>query len=391
MAYKVFSNGDALTGSELNTYLMNQSVMVFASTSARDAALTTPSEGMIVWLQDANKYVYYTGSAWSDLISSVGSGNAIINGAFDIWQRGTSFTQTDFSAGRTHTADRYNTLYNAVPTAVTVSQQSFTPGAAPVAGYEGSFFYRSTLTTIGSTTIWGPQQRIEDVRTFAGQTATLSFWAKADSARNLTVEVVQNFGSGGSGDVTVTSTVQALTSSWARYTFTLTVPSISGKTVGTGSSLRVTLLQAAASGSALDLWGVQVESGSSATAFKRNASNIQGELAACQRYYWRSPVTSGTNDNVMPSGFTQSSTLVVGTMTFPVEMRTTPTSIESSNLAFRRPSAATLAMSSITLDGPSNPKNGQIYATVSGGSANEFGYISKNGNSAGYIAFSAEL
>lgn len=47
MAYKVFSNGDALTGSELNTYLMNQSVMVFATTTARDAALTTPSEGMV--------------------------------------------------------------------------------------------------------------------------------------------------------------------------------------------------------------------------------------------------------------------------------------------------------------------------------------------------------
>lgn len=319
MAYKVFSNGDALTGSELNTYLMNQSVMVFATASARDAALTTPSEGMVVWLQDSDKYVYYTGSAWADLISAAGSGNAIINGAFDIWQRGTSFTQTDFSAGRTHTADRYNTLYNAVPTAVTVSQQSFTPGAAPVAGYEGSFFYRSTLTTIGSTTIWGPQQRIEDVRTFAGQTATLSFWAKADSARNLTVEVVQNFGSGGSGDVTVTSTVQALTSSWARYTFTLTVPSISGKTVGASSSLRVTLLQAAASGSVLDIWGVQLESGSVATPFKRNGENIAAETAACQRYYYR-PV-GNIETTVSVSG---SSVAVL--IPLPVTMRAVPTS-----------------------------------------------------------------
>jgi len=92
MAYKVFSNGDALTGSELNTYLMNQSVMVFASTTARDAALTAPTEGMVVWLQDSNKYVYYTGSAWADLITPASSGNAIINGAFDIWQRGTSIT-----------------------------------------------------------------------------------------------------------------------------------------------------------------------------------------------------------------------------------------------------------------------------------------------------------
>lgn len=67
MAYKVFSNGDALTGGELNTYLMNQSVMVFATASARDAALTAPVEGMLVWLQDSDKFVYYSGSAWTDL------------------------------------------------------------------------------------------------------------------------------------------------------------------------------------------------------------------------------------------------------------------------------------------------------------------------------------
>jgi hypothetical protein len=74
MAYKVFSNGNALNASELNTYLMNQSVMVFASTTARDAALTAPTEGMLVWLEDSNKFVYYTGSAWSDLIAAAVGG-----------------------------------------------------------------------------------------------------------------------------------------------------------------------------------------------------------------------------------------------------------------------------------------------------------------------------
>ncbi len=71
MAYKVFSNGNALNASELNTYLMNQSVMVFASTTARDAALTAPTEGMLVWLEDSNKYVKYTGSAWADLVAAI--------------------------------------------------------------------------------------------------------------------------------------------------------------------------------------------------------------------------------------------------------------------------------------------------------------------------------
>ncbi len=67
MAYKVFQNGFPLNASELNNYLMNQSVMVFANATARDTDLTAPLEGMIVWLQDVNKFVYYNGAAWSDV------------------------------------------------------------------------------------------------------------------------------------------------------------------------------------------------------------------------------------------------------------------------------------------------------------------------------------
>lgn len=70
MAYKVFQNGYPLNASELNNYLMNQAVISFATATARDAALTTPVEGQLVWLEDSNKYVYYTGSAWADLLPS---------------------------------------------------------------------------------------------------------------------------------------------------------------------------------------------------------------------------------------------------------------------------------------------------------------------------------
>lgn len=69
MAYKIFANGYTLNASELNTYLMNQSVMVFADSTARDAALTAPTEGMLVWLEDDNKFVYYN-STWQDLVAS---------------------------------------------------------------------------------------------------------------------------------------------------------------------------------------------------------------------------------------------------------------------------------------------------------------------------------
>jgi hypothetical protein len=67
VAYKVFTNGSVLNASEINDNLMNQSVMVFSNSTARAAALTSPVEGMLTWLQDSNKYQNYNGSAWVDL------------------------------------------------------------------------------------------------------------------------------------------------------------------------------------------------------------------------------------------------------------------------------------------------------------------------------------
>lgn len=64
MAYKTFANGYTLNASELNTYLMNQTVMVFADSAARTAALT-PTEGMVTYLADTNALEYYTGTAWA--------------------------------------------------------------------------------------------------------------------------------------------------------------------------------------------------------------------------------------------------------------------------------------------------------------------------------------
>jgi hypothetical protein len=67
MAYKVFSNGSVLNASDLNDFLMRQSVMVFSSAAARTAAITGPTEGMMTYLEDTNRFQYYTGTAWQDL------------------------------------------------------------------------------------------------------------------------------------------------------------------------------------------------------------------------------------------------------------------------------------------------------------------------------------
>lgn len=235
--------------------------------------------------------------------------NKIINGDFGIWQRGTSFTSTGY------TSDRWVIDY--AGGVGTTSRQTFTAGAAPVAGYESTFFLRKSMTTGAqySTLI----QRIEDVRTFAGQTATLSFWAKGTNPTgNFEANLIQNFGSGGSADVALAAQAFTVTGSWVRYSFTFNVPSISGKTIGTSSYLFLSLYQAVSntSVSTLDIWGVQLEAGSSASAFELRPA--QTELALCQRYYQKSGVMAMGCESV--NLFDQRYP-----MTFPVTMRIAPT------------------------------------------------------------------
>jgi hypothetical protein len=70
MAYKVFTAGSLATASDVNTYLMNQSVSTFSSTSARNSAITSPVEGQLAYINSNDILTYYTGSAWANLLFS---------------------------------------------------------------------------------------------------------------------------------------------------------------------------------------------------------------------------------------------------------------------------------------------------------------------------------
>jgi hypothetical protein len=65
--FKVFANGNTLTAAEVNTYMMEQMVMVFASATARDSALITPSEGMHAFLKDSDRLTFFDGSVWRNV------------------------------------------------------------------------------------------------------------------------------------------------------------------------------------------------------------------------------------------------------------------------------------------------------------------------------------
>jgi hypothetical protein len=320
--------------------------------------------------------------------NQVAGKNAVINGAFDFWQRGTSFTVNN---NIIYTADRWILLSTNTGGNVVASQQAFTPGSAPVAGYEGSFFLRNTATspTGASFNVW--QHKIEDVRTLAGQTVTLSFWAKADSSRTILSQFFQNFGSGGSTEIyTGTSYPYSLSTSWQRFTTTLTLPSLSGKTVGSGSSLRLEFVLPINVSSTVDIWGVQLELGSSATAFSRSGGAIQGELAACQRYYWRiQNVGVYTHMGFGAATNTASAGIFIKT---PVTMRTSPSSVEFSTLAIQDVFQTLYAVVGINIDQTGADVIG-IVATVSGTPLTQYRPMRmvSNGSTSGYLGFSAEL
>ena len=309
--------------------------------------------------------------------------NKIINGDFGIWQRGTSFNNlVGFFA------DRFQIVPSGSVTSMTTSQQGFTLGAAPVAGYEASFFARNTITTVGSLTNLDIQQRIEDVRTFAGQTVTLSFWAKGDSARSSIVYLVQNFGSGGSSEVYTTTPTLSITTSWVRYSFTLPVASISGKTIGVGSFLGIGIRQVVAAGSVLDIWGVQLEAGSVATPFTTATGTIQGELAACQRYYFRTTLAA---DLVAP--FTcaaYSTTGAYSIMNAKVTMRTIPLSVDYSNIRLTDGVNA-YPITDLGLWGVGTQDALGLLATGASGLTQYRFYILTANSSGGFIGLSAEL
>ena len=313
--------------------------------------------------------------------------NKIINGDFGIWQRGTSF-----ASPIGYTADRWSMSVSTNPTTSSITQQTFTPGTAPVSGYEGTYFMRYLITTLGSSTDYYLGQKIEDVRTFAGQTATFSFWAKSDSSRTIAVSSSQNFGSGGSGSVTtVVGSTYSLTTSWQRFTATVSIPSIAGKTVGTSSFLQIffTASSALASGYQLDIWGVQLEAGSVATAFQTATGTLQGELTACQRYYYRQ--TGSSPYSRFGQGPAASSTSLGVNVFFPVTMRTYPSStIDYANLAVYD-GTNIIAVTSVSMGQAAQQSANLSIAVASGAVTNRYYDLMGNNNAAAYIGFSAEL
>ena len=350
--------------------------LITAVANANPARLGVGSDGQLLTADSSTA----TGLSYQNNFAA--GKNRIINGDFGVWQRGTSFS----NPSNVYTADRWVAGTDAT---CTVSRQTFTPATAPVSGYEGTYYYRAAKSAGG--TYFQVNQKIEDVRAFAGQAITVSFWAKADSAITLAVQGYQNFGSGGSTQVTALNTSVTLTTSWVRYSATVTLPSISGKTIGTSSYLMLPyLLYSGSSAVTIDIWGVQVEAGSTATAFQTATGTIQGELAACQRYYYRLDRPGNNGYGFIGSG--GAATFIAISVAAKTTMRVIPTSIDYSNLgAYDLVNLFNATSASIYTAGSSTDTFILQLNYASGITQFRPYFLFSNSGSAGYIGFSAEL
>jgi hypothetical protein len=323
---------------------------------------------------------------------SMAGKNFVINGGFDIFQRAVTPTSgTTVSGGSGYSIDRWivwNTAGNG--SIVTSRQLSGLTGIQycariqrPSGNTSGLNFFAQPIETSNSILL-------------SGKTFTFSFYARkgadySNATSSLNVEVWQNTTTDGSIQTietgsrsTAGSGVFVLTTSWQRFSFTSTflstttqvAPVFYGVTSGT-----------AGANDYYEITGVQLEISPAASTFSRAGGTIQGELALCQRYYWRFG-----GDNVYQffgNGLAPSSAGVYYFINNPVTMRVGPTAIEFASLAtYDGPNVTTIT--ALILDRPT--RNGAfLYATAAGSTQYRPYMITTNNNANGYLAFSSEI
>lgn len=252
--------------------------------------------------------------------------NRIINGGFDLWQRGTSQTSSGYGS-----ADRWRPSF--IGSTVEVSRQEFSIIDSEKLEGNPTYFCRTEFTSANtSNSFVSIIQRIENVRTFSNKTVTLSFWAKADQSINIRTEVYQQFGSGGSSGVTeIGVTSYNITTEWRKFFTTFNIPSVSGKTINAnnqvvpvfwfeaGSDYDSRLNSLGNQSGIIDIANVQLEEGTIATPFEVLPITMVEQL--CYRYYYASGIREVTTGGYINSSGSRAAYMPIH---YPVRMRVQP-------------------------------------------------------------------
>jgi len=300
---------------------------------------TTYANGDVYSASDVNDTNGTINLLGQSVTTSAGK-NGVINGGFDIWQRGTSIAVTAGTAP--YTADRWTLAANANQ-ASTVSRQSVSDTTnLPTIQYCARVQRNSGQTGTGGMQFVQSFETSNSIR-FAGQAVTLSFYARKGANYSPTSSFLNVYGIAGTGTdqsrasgaytgetFWVNNQNVTLTSTWQRFTLSGTVAATATEVA---TYFAMTPTGTAGANDYFEITGVQLEIGT-ATTFARTGGTIQGELAACQRYYSKSynqattpgtDITSSYSGAVIFGGWGSASAAKVMQYPHKVTMRTTPT------------------------------------------------------------------
>ena len=373
MATSITTKGDLIPGTGSSTYA-RLAAGADGTTLVADSAATTG--------------LRYQGSM-------AAGKNFVINGNFDIWARGTSFAAAAVSA---YTADRWQVV-SGTQTA-TISQQ--TTGAPNGSRYVlrnaytsaasyGNFFQgietNNALQLSGKTVTFSVKMRKNATLT-TDLNIVIAKSATVDAAYSATWTTIQSTTVANASLPTGTTSAD-----WYTASVTATIPND-----GTANTLRIGIAEVSTqpSGAYWEISQAQLELGSVATAFSRAGGTIQGELAACQRYYFRANWQALTSYANFGTGAGYSTTQVRLDTNFPVPLRIAPSAIDYPTVAtyftILKYDDVTAPVSAVALDTSLSTVNvGRTNWTVTSGVANTPFYCRGNASTAAYLGWSAEL
>jgi hypothetical protein len=324
------------------------------------------------------------------------SRNAMINGGCEVAQRGTAAV-TLTAANFLYPVDRMFAGRSSGTTGATAQQI----GSTTLTGFNNAVRVQRTAGNTSTNDLYiGQSMESLNSIPLAGQNVTLSFYARAGAnysaaSSSLGVRLYSGtgtdqsgLGSAFTGTASPVSASQVITTSWVRYSFTATVSS-------TATQLQFlafyTPVGTAGAADSFDITGVMLEVGSQVSPFNRSGGTIQGELAACQRYYYR--LTTGDEQPISNQGYFFSSTAFGSMIPFKVQMRTAPTVLDFSQIAvsnyngfYSEATGASLVKASayqaiVNATGLTGGTTGSAYGTL----------VAFNAGRTGYVGLSAEL
>lgn len=309
--------------------------------------------------------------------------NRIINGGFDIWQRGTSFSG---NTGQRFVADRFYTASASGLTSVVASRQT-----GNQARYCLRFGREDSTSGLGFT--WATQNlEWANIIGLLGQQCMISFRARKGSGLSGTASVsvrqtsAENPGmsSGGgfaTGDTVLLSQNLSLTTSWQTFSYQFT-PTTAAKTLAVVFGWTPT---GTATNDYIEIELLQIEPGAVATAFEHRS--VGAELLLCQRYFERISAADQSRHTIA-IGAAYSSTMIFGSLRY-ARKRINPTITAAGTIGFFANN--TLINASATAFNYASVDGAEIQLTVAGAIQGHAGHVRWNNDGAGYIDISAEL